>query len=307
MFTSTIVAALALSASAFPLHKRDAAAPNDTQILNYALTLEHLEAAFYKGGLEKYDAAAFTKAGLPAFARGRFEQIAAHEAAHVEFLSAALGSAATKPCNYSFPYTDPKSFAALSQALEGTGVSAYLGAAKYISDKTYLTAAASVLSTESRHAAFVAGAVNKLNPWSGAFDSPLSLNQVYTIASAFITSCPSTNPALPVAAFPALTFPASAKPGATVKPKFNSSSSTSSSSSSNSTEYVAFFTGLTQIFAPLTNSSVKIPANLTGTVYAVITNSSTNATDANIVAGPAVLTFSFPSSSKKASDLTENA
>ena len=42
----------------------------------------------------------FAKAGFQSFTRGRFTQIAAHEASHVQFLSSALGDAATKPCTY---------------------------------------------------------------------------------------------------------------------------------------------------------------------------------------------------------------
>ena len=73
----------------------------DTDILNYALTLEHLENAFYAGGLAKFDQAAFDSAGLPEFTRGRFAQIAEHEASHVAYLEAALGDGAVKACEYS--------------------------------------------------------------------------------------------------------------------------------------------------------------------------------------------------------------
>lgn len=38
--------------------------------------------------------------GIPSYARGRFEQVAEHEGAHVQFLEAALGDKATKKCTY---------------------------------------------------------------------------------------------------------------------------------------------------------------------------------------------------------------
>jgi Ferritin-like domain len=72
----------------------------DVDILNFALTLEHLENAFYSQGLSKFTQGNFVDAGLPDWSYGRLKQIAAHEAAHVEFLEATLGDKATKPCTY---------------------------------------------------------------------------------------------------------------------------------------------------------------------------------------------------------------
>jgi hypothetical protein len=94
---------------------------------------------FYSKALAEFDAAAFEAAGYPDWVRNRFTQIAEHEASHVELLSGALGDAATQPCQYSFPYTDVKSFIGLSSVVENVGVSAYLGAAGFIVDKSYLT------------------------------------------------------------------------------------------------------------------------------------------------------------------------
>ena len=72
----------------------------DTTVLNFALTLEHLESTFYVDGLQKLDAAAFAKAGYPEWVRNRFLQIRDHEVGHVQLLESALGDAATKACNY---------------------------------------------------------------------------------------------------------------------------------------------------------------------------------------------------------------
>lgn len=104
-FLTTIVA-LACTVSAFVTPQvRDGSSSSstidDTTILNYALTLEYLESAFYTGALSNFSQDDFTNDGLPEWARGRFEQIAAHEQAHVELLSNALGSNATQACTYS--------------------------------------------------------------------------------------------------------------------------------------------------------------------------------------------------------------
>jgi hypothetical protein len=70
------------------------------RFIQFALTVEHIEHAFYSGALAKYDAAAFEHAGLPSWVHGRFLQLAAHEAEHVERLTKLLGSNAVAPCKY---------------------------------------------------------------------------------------------------------------------------------------------------------------------------------------------------------------
>lgn len=99
--------------------------------------------------------------------------------------------------------TDVSSFLATASILEGVGVSAYLGAAADIMSKTYLTAAGSILTVESRHSSYLRANLKEA-PFPQPFDAPLTLDEVYSLASGFITSCPSSNPPLPVKAFPTL-------------------------------------------------------------------------------------------------------
>ena len=146
--------------------KRCSTPPTDVQVLQYALTLEHLEATFYAQALEKFSAQDFTDAGFPSWVRGRTSQIAQHEASHVKLLSAALGNMTTPACEYAFPYTDVKSFLGLASGLENIGVSAYTGANQYITDPLYSTVAASILGTESRHQGLFNGAVLQGADWS---------------------------------------------------------------------------------------------------------------------------------------------
>ncbi len=130
----------------------------DVAILNYALTLEYLEAAFYNEAV---------RMGKFPGKVGKFARIvASHENAHVSFLKGALGSAAVAKPNFNFKgtTTDKAKFMATAQVLEDTGVAAYLGQVGNIQSKKILSAAGSILPIEARHA----GWIRDLNNQSGA-------------------------------------------------------------------------------------------------------------------------------------------
>ncbi len=132
--------------------------------LQFALTLEYLENEFYSMALDS--------GVIPASENGGrdlkvFQQIAAHESAHVKFLIAGLGGTASanfvaKP-TFDFtvggafdPFHDYPTFLALAQAFEDTGVRAYKGqAANLITTPDLLTAALQIHSVEARHASEV--------------------------------------------------------------------------------------------------------------------------------------------------------
>ena len=72
----------------------------DTTIAKFAITLEHLEEAFYTFGLNKFNDIAFLNQGYTPLVRQRFVEILAHEKDHVALLTTVLGDQTPKPCNY---------------------------------------------------------------------------------------------------------------------------------------------------------------------------------------------------------------
>jgi Ferritin-like domain len=148
-------------------------AKSDVAILNFALTLEYLEAAFYAGAVNN---GKFTgKTG--AFAK----VVAEHEAEHVAFLKKALGSAAVKSPKFDFKgtNTDMAKFMATAQVLEDTGVAAYLGQAGNIKAKSILGAAGSILAVEARHAGWVRD-LNNVSGAPSAFQGPKTKAEILT-------------------------------------------------------------------------------------------------------------------------------
>ncbi|OAA66302.1 Ferritin/ribonucleotide reductase-like protein [Cordyceps fumosorosea ARSEF 2679] len=276
------------------------AAITDADILQYALTLEHLEDTFYRDGLAKFSQQDFQNAGFDATVYSNVKSIASDEAAHVGFLTKALQAAGANPtaaCTYNFGYTDVKSFMATASILEGVGVSAYLGAAADIMPKTYLTAAGSILTVESRHSSYIRANLNQ-KPFPQPFDAPLSLDEVYSLASGFITACPASNPALPVKAFPALALaantPMPVKTGAEVV--LQTPGYQLKGPSPDTKIYAAFVAVTGPVFADATpvdgGFKVTIPEGFAGQTYAVLTSCKDAVNDDTIAAGPAIIEIS---------------
>lgn len=178
------------------------AAPNltDIDILNYALTLEHLEAAFYVRGLNTFSRTDFTSARFIRGFGGRiistvydyFRLIRDHEVTHVQTLISiirGLGGTPVGPCTYNFGYTNVDGFVAVAQALEDTGVMAYDGAVALIQSPDLQTAGATIATVEARHASYLR-LLNGNVPFPAAFDTPKTMAEILAIVSQFIVSCP---------------------------------------------------------------------------------------------------------------------
>lgn len=158
---------------------------DDIDVLNYALTLEHLEYAFYRDGLAGYTA--------DNFGEGIFDNLTLvrdHEGAHVDILVTTitdLGGTPVAEASYDFGYANADGFLAVAAALENTGVSAYDGAGAAIQNPDLLTAAGSIVAVEARHASYL-NLVTGADPFPAAFETPLSRAEVLAIAGPFIVS-----------------------------------------------------------------------------------------------------------------------
>lgn len=182
--------------------------PRDIDILNYALTLEHLEYAFYREGLEKFgereleNADVFDGLGryLRRSAHENFVRIRNHEKTHVETLESVirddLGGTPVPEATYNFKktaFTSVAKFVSVAQFLENTGVSAYDGAIAHIQAAGLLTAGATIATVEARHASYL-NLLNRDVPFPKAFDEPAAPRAICEAVQAenggFIVSTP---------------------------------------------------------------------------------------------------------------------
>ena len=158
--------------------------------------------------------------------------------------------------------------------------------------KTYLTDAGSILTVEARHTSYIRSQLKEA-PYPQPFDAPLTPDEVYSLAVQFITSCPSSNPALPVKAFPVLTAMPSTAPITTGSTVTLLTPGYDLVTAAGVTAYAAFIAVTGPTFVPATavagGYSVVIPAGFAGQTYVILTGCDNAVTDDTVAAGPAII------------------
>jgi rubrerythrin len=152
------------------------AASSDTAILNYALSLEELQAAFYS------EVERIGSLSGPLATQARV--VGGHERAHVRALRDVLGSRAAKRAHFDFrgATEDAERFRRTAVAFEDLAVGAYKAQAPRVRDAKLLASVLAIHSVEARHAAWIRR-LAKVPPAANAFDDPLDRGRVLGIVA----------------------------------------------------------------------------------------------------------------------------
>ncbi|KAI3321922.1 ferritin-like domain-containing protein [Xylariaceae sp. AK1471] len=271
----------------------------DVDILQFALTLEWLEASFYQQGFAQFPDDQFVALGLNQAQLSDLKGIGTSEQAHVGLLQSAIAQAGVQPvqpCAYNFGFTDAAGMVATAAILESVGISAYLGAAPLVSSGGILSTAASILTVEARHQSFIRSA-SGITVSPSPLDTPLGPKAVFSLAAPFITSCPAGSNLI-LTAFPALKMTNPAPVAGVMNLVAGTNIQLQSDAGS-----TASFCGFTNSAAPggtaftpfdATNGCA-LPPNLAGVVYVTLTSNAPATgvlTDDITVAGPMVMQLS---------------
>jgi hypothetical protein len=154
----------------------------DIDILNFALTLEYLESAFYDQ--------AKAEAKLDPEATELVDLIAKDEAEHVSALMSTITDLGGTPVeapgvDFGQAFANQGSFLELAQTFEDTGVSAYNGAGPALKSKELLATAGAIVQIEARHAAAIR-LLNGETPAPEAFDQTLDMQEVLQAVDPFV-------------------------------------------------------------------------------------------------------------------------
>jgi hypothetical protein len=171
------------SSGAIPPPPEETFGKGDLGILNYALTLEYLETAFYQGVVSS---GLFKGADL-----ATIKKFGDEEAQHVAALTAAIKQSGGKPAakpKTKFPLDDAKSVLMLAGTVENLGAAAYLGQAGNIQSPQVLASALAIHSVEGRHAAALNTLLGESITPDGAFAKPADPTTVLNSVKPFIVS-----------------------------------------------------------------------------------------------------------------------
>jgi rubrerythrin len=155
----------------------------DVGILNYALTLEYLETAFYADVVKR---GLFKGAEL-----ATIKKFGAEEAQHVAALTAAVKQLGGKPApepKAEFPLESAKSVLELAGTVENLGAAAYLGQAGNIKSPEVLASALAIHTVEGRHASALNTLLGMPITPDGAFAKPATAKVVLKSVEPFIVS-----------------------------------------------------------------------------------------------------------------------
>ncbi|KAL9611138.1 MAG: hypothetical protein Q9167_004191 [Letrouitia subvulpina] len=304
----TIIACCVVFAGAVPLSKIRNQIPSralkytDSEVLNFILSLEHFQDAFYRQGLANFSQAQFAEYGFDADFYLNLTEIASQERIRVTSLTSSLLQLNVTPvaeCDYFFNVTSPAVFVTEASLIEAVGVSSYIGLLAYLRDPAYLKVFSSVLAVEARHSSFIRAALG-LQPFPSPYDTPIDLNEIYTLVELFTVSCPQESP-LALKNYPTLSSSFSNHGVIGREVTFVTYGKDIKVGSDSEPIYAAFLT----ITGPVFASTIRLPGNggfnttvpappegyapISGLTYVVLSSSNTSLTDENILAGPATI------------------
>ncbi|TEB37024.1 hypothetical protein FA13DRAFT_1787294 [Coprinellus micaceus] len=292
----------------------------DLKVLNFALSLENLVSAFLSVGLGRFSEDDFLNAGYPRSARDLYAGILVNERAHIHSLLSIVQPSEVRvigTCDYGFPIDTVEDFVDLSEAIAALAVSTYTGMISTLTTKAYVSLLSGILAVEGRHSAWISSSLRSGSPWNGPFETPTTFNHTWSIARVYVSSCPPGNDpeaVLPpnLLNFPILEITSHVEAGQRISIHF-----TDDLYVQGLPLFAAFLIGNRNALVPVEVDSngdrwLNIPQDLTamGAVWILIVQDFTQGgllpvTDANTVAGPALVYF--PTNSADNRSVRQNA